>query len=180
MRFVVYATFLVVPLMLPIPGEAAAQNLPACNKQAITRNGNQITIGFEQLASIFNKNLKAAHSSFSNLRLSAEGSDKLKVSGMNNGKPVAIGDPLEVVSGNALKLHAQEILQNGTPEKGLMNLTGKTLADYAHFKDTQSLSTRDDDIYIHPDPLLNLSGRVIGVSLNHSSVILKFASQPCR
>lgn len=61
-----------------------------------------------------------------------------------------------------------------------MNLTGKDLADYAHFTDTQSLSARGNDIYIHPDPLLNLSGQVMGVWLNHSSVTLRFASQPCR
>jgi len=146
----------------------------------ITRNGNEITIGLEQLGNLFNKNLEAAHSNFSELRLTDPGGGKLKVSGMNNGKPVEIDGPLQVVSGGELKLHADQITQNGMPEKVLMDLTGKTLADYAHFKDTDILSARGNDLYIHPDPLLNLSADVIGVSLNNSSVALTFASQPCR
>ncbi|MGH9591341.1 MAG: hypothetical protein ACRD25_13160 [Terracidiphilus sp.] len=92
----------------------------------------------------------------------------------------SISGPLQAVGGGELELHADEILQNGTPEKGLMDLTGKNLADYAHFKNAQSLNTRDNDIYIHPDPLPNLSGQVTGVSLNDSSVTLRFSSQPCR
>src|SRR6185312_16793034 len=86
----------------------------------------------------------------------------------------------ECVSGGELKLHADEITQNGIPEKGLMDLTGKTLADYAHFKDTDILSAKGNDLYIHPDPLLNISGDVTNLSLDNSSVILRFASQPCR
>jgi len=180
MRFFGYAVFLAVPLMLPISTRVgAAQNLPACNEQAMTRQGNEITIGLNQLGNIFNKDLREAHSNFTELHLAA-GGGKLKVSGKNNGKPVEISGPLQVASGGALKLHADEILQNGTPEKGLMDLTGKTLADYAHFKDTQILSARGNDLYIHPDPLLNLSADVTGVSLTNSSVILRFASQPCR
>lgn len=181
MRFIVYAISIAMPLALPIAtGKAGAQNLPPCNRQAITRNGNEVMIGLEQLANLFNKDLKAAHSSFSDLRLANAGDGKLSVSGENNGKAVEIVGPLQVVSGGALKLHADKIVQNGDPEKGLMNLTGKTLADYAHFKNTQILSARDDDLYIHPDPLLKLSGEVTGVSLSNSSVTLGFASQPCR
>lgn len=181
MRVQVFAISLAIFLMPSIwMREAAAQNMPACNRQTMTRNGNEITIGLQQLSNIFNQDLKAAHSSFSELHLSAKGGDKLTVSGKNNGKPVEISGPLKVVSGGALKLHADEILQNRTPEKGLMDLTGKDLADYAHFKNTQSLSASGNDIYIHPDPLLNLSADVTGVSLNNSSVTLTFASQPCR
>ena len=84
------------------------------------------------------------------------------------------------MSGGELKLHADEIAQNGIPEKGLMDLTGKTLADYAHFKDTDILSAKGNDLYIHPDPLLNVSGDVTNLSLDNSSVTLRFVSQPCR
>ena len=79
-----------------------------------------------------------------------------------------------------LLLHAEEIKQNGDGEKGLMALTGKSLADYAHFTNTDILSARGNSLFIHPDPLLNVSGQVTGVSLNGSSVTLRFASQPCR
>lgn len=181
MRFVACTVFVAILLMLSISTrDAAAENVPTCNRQAITRHGNEITIGLEQLGKVFNQDLKEAHSSFSELQLTADGGDKLKVSGKNNGTPVEISGPLQVVSGGALKLHADEIVQNGTPEKVLMNLTGKDLADYAHFQNTDSLSARGNDIYIHPDPLLNLSGQVVGVWLNDSSVTLRFASEPCR
>lgn len=180
MRFAVYAASLAIPLILWIsPREAAAQNLPACNRQVMTRHGNEITIGLEQLSNIFNQDLKAAHCNFSEMRLTAAGGNKLKISGKNNGKPVEISGPLQVVSSGALKLHADKIMQNGNAEMGLMDLTGKDLADYAHFKNTQSLSASGNDIYIHPDPLLNVAGQVTGVSLNDSSVTLRFASQPC-
>jgi hypothetical protein len=181
MRFIACAISLAISFMLPIvTGKAAAQNLPPCNRQVITRNGNEITIGLEQLGNLFNTDLKTAHSNFSELRLTDAGSGKLKVSGMNNGKPVEISGPLQVVSGGELKLHADEITQNGIPEKGLMDLTGKTLADYAHFKDTDILSAKGNDLYIHPDPLLNISGDVTNLSLDNSSVTLRFASPPCR
>ena len=181
MRFMAYAISLAISLMLPIvAGKAAAQNLPSCNRQVMTRNGNEITIGLEQLGNLFDTDLKAAHSNFSELHLTDARGGKLKVSGINNGKPVQISGPLQVVSGGELKLHADEITQNGMPEKGLMDLTGKTLADYAHFKDTDVLSAKGNDLYIHPDPLLNISGDVTNLSLNNSSVTLRFASQPCR
>lgn len=181
MRFAVYAIATAILLMLSFSTlKVRAQNVPACNRQVINRDGNEITIGLEQLSNVFNKELRAAHSSFSELHVSAQGGDKLEVSGKNNGKPVEISGPLQVVSGGALKLHADEVMQNGTPEKGLMDLTGKDLADYAHFNNTQSLSARGNDIYIHPDPLLNVSGQVTGVSLSDSSVTISFASQPCR
>lgn len=181
MRIVAYAISLAVSLSLPFSMRgAAAQNLPACNRRVMARNGNEIMIGFEQLSNIFNRDLSAAHSTFSDLALSAGGSNKLTVSGKNNGTPVSISGPLQAVSGGALRLHADKIVQNGDPEKGLMSLTGKSLADFAHFKNTDILSARGDDIFIHPDPLLNLSGQVTGVSLNDSKVTLIFASQPCR
>ena len=182
MRFAVYAiAAAILPMLSFSTLEAPAQNdAPTCNRQVITRHGNEITIGLEQLGDVFNQNLKAAHSSFSEPHLSAGCGDKPKVSGKNNGKPVEIGGPLQVVSGGALKLHANEIMRNGTPEKGPMDLTGKDLADYAHFKKPQSLSARGNDIYIHPDPLPNVSGQVTDVSLNDSSVTISVASQPCR
>lgn len=89
---------------------------PATGK--ITRHGNGITIGLEQLSNIFIQDLNAAHSSFSELQLSTPGGDTLKVSGKNNGKAVEISGPMQVVNGGALKLHADQIVQNGTPEKG--------------------------------------------------------------
>ncbi|HEX8713898.1 MAG TPA: hypothetical protein VF730_18640 [Terracidiphilus sp.] len=144
------------------------------------RQGNEITIGLQQLNNIFNQDLKAAHSQFSDLHLSSAGGDKLKVSGKNNGTPVEISGPLEAAGNGAVRLHAEEIKQNGDGEKGLMALTGKSLADYAHFTNTDILSARGNSLFIHPDPLLNVSGQVTGVSLNGSSVTLRFASQPCR
>jgi hypothetical protein len=180
-RIALYAIFFTIPLLLPLSARGiAAQNLPACRAQLMTRHGNEITIGLQQLSNVFNQQLRAAHSTFTDLRLSAEGGNKLKVSGKNNGTPVSISGPLQAVGNGALKLHADQIVQNGTPEKALMGLTGKNLADYAHFKNTDSLSTQGNNIFIHPDPLLNVSGRVTGVSLNGSTVTLRFASQPCR
>jgi hypothetical protein len=106
--------------------------------------------------------LSGAHSSFSNLRPSAEGGNKLKVSGKNSGTQVVISGPLQAAGNGTLRLHADQIAQNGTPEKGLMGLAGKNLADYAHFKNTQSLCAQGNSIYIHPDPLQHLSGRACG------------------
>lgn len=181
MRVVVCVAALGIFLVMLISARrAAAENAPPCNRQLLTRHGNEITIGLEQLSEIFNQDLKAAHSNFSDLRLTAEGGDKLKVEGKNNGTSVEISGPLETAGNGALKLHADEIKQNGDGEKGLMAITGKTLADYAHFQNTDSLSSRGNDIFIHPNPLLNLSGQVTGVSLSNTSVTLRFASQPCR
>lgn len=181
MRIVVRAIALAVSLMLPVAvRRAAAENVPACNRQVMTRHGNEITIGLEQLGNIFNQNLKAAHSQFRDLRLTAEGGDKLQLSGKNNGTPVEISGPLQPADDGAVRLHADEIKQNGDGEKGLMTLSGKTLADFANFQNNDSLSSRGNDIFIHPDPLLHLRGRVTGVSLSNSSVTLRFASQPCR
>jgi hypothetical protein len=181
MRFVACALFLTIPLMLSMSARRArAQNLPSCNRQVMTLHGNEITIGLEQLSKIIDQNLKGAHSQFSELNLTAEGDNKLKVSGKNNGTPVEIIGPLEVESGGALKLHADKILQNGNPEKGLMALTGKSLADYAHFSYNEVVSAQGNNLFIHPDPLLNLSADATGVSLDGSSLTLTFASQPCR
>ena len=181
MRIALYTIFFTIPLLLTLSVRGiAAQTLPSCNAQIMKRQGNQITIGLQQLSNVFKKQLGAAHSSFTDLRLSAEGGNKLKVSGKNNGTPVSISGPLQAVGNGSLKLHADQIVQNGTPEKGLMGLTGKNLADYANFKNTDSLSAKGNNIYIHPDPLLNLAADVTGVSLNGSNVILTFASQPCR
>lgn len=181
MRVVVCATALAISLvMLLWTQRATAENVPECNRQVMTPHGNEITIRLEQLSQIFNQDLKAARSPFSDLRLTAAGGNKLKVDGKNNGTPVEISGPLEVAGNGALKLHADQIKQNGDGEKGLMAITGKTLADFAHFQNTDALSSRDNDIFIHPDPLLNLSGQVTGVSLNDSSVTLTYASQPCR
>lgn len=181
MRFLVYAIALATSAVLPVSAQrAAAEQMPACNRQVMTRRGNEITIGLEQLSRIFNQDLKAAHSPFSDLRLTSAGGEKLTVDGKNNGTPVEISGPLEAAGNGAVRLHADEIKQNGDGEKGLMTLTGKTLADFAHFQNTDSLSSRGNDIFIHPDPLLNLSGEVTGVSLSNSSVTLRFASQPCR
>lgn len=181
MRIALYAIFFTIPLLLPLSARGIApQGLPVCKAQGMTRHGNDVIIGLQQLSNIFNKQLSAAHSNFTDLHLSAQGGDKLMVSGKNNGTPVSISGPLQAAGNGSLKLHADQIVQNGTPEKGLMDLTGKDLADFAHFTNTQSLSARGNDIFIHPDPLLNLSGRVTGVSLKGSNVILQFASQPCR
>lgn len=158
---------------------AAAQNLPACDTQRMTRNGDQITIGLQQLSDLFNQKLSAAHSKFTDLRLTNQGGNKLKVSGKNNGTPISISGPVQAAQG-AVKLHADHIVQNGSHEKGLMDLFGKDLADYANFKKTPSLSAKGNDLYLHPDPLLNVSGAVTGVSLAANNVTLTFASQPCR
>lgn len=178
MRFPGCAISLMLGLVLSgsVP-QAAAQRLPICNTREMVRHGNRITIGFQQLANIFNRNLAANHSSFSNLHLSSDG-NKLRVSGNNNGKPVSIVGPLQPAEGGKVMLRADQIVQNGSPEKGLMGLFGKELSDY--FKNTPSVSARGNNILIRPDLLLNLSGRVTGVSLNNSGVTLQFASQPCR
>lgn len=179
MRFPGCAIFLMLLLVLSAPvSQAAAQRLPGCNTREMVRHGNRISIGFQQLGNIFNRNLAANHSTFSNLQLSTEGGDKLKVSGNNNGKPVSIIGPLQPAGGGTVMLRADQIVQNGSPEKGLMGLFGKDLSDY--FKNTPSVSARGDNILIRPDLLLNLSGRVTGVSLDNSGVTLQFASQPCR
>ena len=181
MRFLVCAIALAISLALPVSARrTAAEDIPACNRQVITRHGDEITIGLQQLSNIFNQDLKAAHSPFSDLRLTAAGGDKLTVDGKNNGTPVEISGPLEATSNGVVRLHADQIKQNGDGKKGLMTLTGKTLADFAHFQNTDSLSSRDNDIFIHADRLLNLSGQVSGVWLDNSNVTLKFASQPCR
>lgn len=181
MRIVVCAIALAISLMVPVAARrAAAESVPACNRQVMTRHGNEITIGLEQLGNIFNQNLKAAHSQFSDLRLTAEDGNKLRVSGENNGTPVEISGPLQPGDDGAVRLHADEIKQNGDGEKGLMMLSGKTLADFANFQNNDSLSSRGNDIFIYPDPLLNVSGQVTGVSLDGSSVTLTFTSQPCK
>lgn len=168
---------LVLVLSTPV-SQATAQRLPVCHTREMVRNGNRITIGFQQLANIFNRNLAANHSSFSNLSLSSEGGNRLKVSGNNSGKPVSIVGPLQPAGGGTVMLRADQIIQNGSPEKGLMGLFGKQLSDY--FKNTPSISARGDNILIRPDLLLQLSGRVTGVSLDNSGVTLQFDSQPCR
>lgn len=179
MRLVAGAIFFATALIFSASIKpAVAEHLPACNAQGMMRHGNQIMIGFDQLSNIFNRNLKVNHSTFSDLHLSSEDGSKLKVSGKNNGTPVSIVGPLQLAEGGVVRLHADQILQNGSPEKGLMGFFGKDLADY--FKNTPSVSARGNDILIRPDLLLNLSGRVTGVSLNHSSVTLNFASPPCR
>lgn len=157
----------------------AAQNLPACNTQLMTRNGNQITVGLQQLNDLFNRKLRAAHSKFTDLQLADQGGNRLKISGKNNGTPMSISGPLQAANG-AVKLHADHIVRNGSHEKGLMDLFGKDLADYANFKKTSSLSAKGNDLYLHPDPLLKVSGAVTAVSLDKAGITLKFASQPCR
>jgi hypothetical protein len=172
--------FMIALIFLISPRQSAGQGVPVCNMRVMARKGNEVTIGLQQLSQIFNRQLKAAHSNFSNLRLSAQGNGKLKVSGINNGTPVSISGPLQTAGNGTLKLHADQIVRNGTPEMGLMSLVGKDLADYAHFKNTDSLSAQGNNIYIHPGPLLNVSGQVTGVSLTNSNVTLRFASRPCR
>jgi len=179
MRFPGCAISLILVLILSAPvSQATAQRLPVCNTREMVRNGNRITIGFQQLANTFNRNLAANRSTFSDLHLSSEGGNKLRVSGNNNGKPVSIVGPLQPAEGGNVVLRADQIVQNGSPEKGLMGLFGKELSDY--FKNTPSVNARGDNILIRPDLLLNLSGRVTGVSLDNSGVTLQFASQPCR
>lgn len=175
--FAIGCAMLFIP-WLPAP-RVGAQTLPACDTQIMTRNGNQITIGLQQLSALFNQKLSAAHSKFTDLRLTSQGGNKLKVSGKNNGTPISISGPLQAAQG-AVKLHADHIVQNGSHEKGVMDLFGKNLADFANFKKAPSLSAKGNDLYLHPDPLLNVSGDVTGVSLNAAGVTLKFASQPCR
>src|SRR6185312_15580164 len=100
MRFPGFVISLTIVLVLSAPvSQATAQRPPVCHTREMVRNGNRITIGFQQLANIFNRNLAANHSSFSNLSLSSEGGNRLKVSGNNNGKPVSIVGPLQPAGG---------------------------------------------------------------------------------
>lgn len=98
----------------------------------------------------------------------------------NNGTPVEISGPLQADGGGAVRLHADQIRQNGDGEKALMALIGKSLADYAHFQNNDALSAQGNSLYIYPDLLLNLSGPVTGVTLEDTSMTLIFASQPCQ
>lgn len=55
-------------------------------------------MSLSRLSEHFNQRLQAAHSDLRNLRLSAEGADKLKISGEKNGQPVSISGPLTPTS----------------------------------------------------------------------------------
>ncbi|MGA7522523.1 MAG: hypothetical protein WBW84_08565 [Acidobacteriaceae bacterium] len=145
-----FAILLILSLSTP---RAAAQDLPACNAHLMTRHGNEITIGLQQLSDLFNQKLNGAHSHFSDLHLTVESGRTLKVSLRKNGTPISISGPLRPVSSGAVKLHARHIQRNGHHEKGLMDLFGRNLADYAHFSKTQTLSANKNNLYIHPDPI---------------------------
>lgn len=181
MRIFVCAISVAMVLMLPPSmARAAARQTPSCNTQLMKRNGAEITVRLQQLTEVFNQKLRRSGSDFSDLQLTSEGHNELKVSVRQNGKTISISGPLEAASSGAIKLHANKIVRDGTNEKGLMDIFGKDLANYAHFSKTPSLSAQGNNLFIHPDPLLNVSGKVIGLSLNKSHIILKFASRPCQ
>lgn len=181
MRILISAISAGILVMATLAGSpAAGQDLPACNTELMARHGNEITMGLQQLSDMAGKKLRAAGSNFSDLKLAAGHGNRLTISGKKNGNAISISGPLHPMSSGAVKLHADHIVKNGDHDKGLMDFFGKDLADYAHFNKTQILSAQGNNLLIHPDPLLNVSGDVTGVWLRDSKITLKFRSQPCR
>lgn len=157
-----------------------AANLPACNSQILTRHGREVSMNLSQLSNTFNQKLKASHSHFTDLHLSAQRENTLQVSGKDKGQPMSITGPLRTNSSGGLQLHADQITRNGAPVGDIMGFLGETLSDYVTAKDSPSLSVQGSNLDIHVDKLLNLSGRVKNVRLRGSTLKMRFASQPCQ
>ena len=157
-----------------------AGSMPACSSRLYSRHGTQLEMSLAKLSEHFNQRLQAAHSNLQNLRLEAEGTDKLTISGEKNGQPVSISGPLMPTPSGGLQLHATAITRNGTPEKGVMDLFGKNLSDFVKTNDTPSLSATGNNLEINVDRLLGVAGHVTGVQLHGSQIEMQFASQPCQ
>lgn len=181
MRASIYAVCFGVMLIVSASATMAAarRSLPTCDAQIMQRQGRNITIRLDALSKELNGRLTAAHSNFSDLRLTSDGS-KLQVSGKKNGTPISISGPLTVTGKGLLQLHANHIHKNGSGVEGIMSLFGENLSDYVNLKKTQSMSVKGNNLRINPDKLLGLRGRATKVKLQPSSVELRFAAQPCQ
>lgn len=158
---------------------AANRNLPACDTQVLTRQGNNISIGLDALSKRLNGKLSKAHSHFSQLQLTSEGGN-LKIAGKKDGTPMSISGPLQVTGNGRLQVHANQIHDGGAGVKGIMGIFGKNLSDYVNLKKTGSMSVQGNNLRINPDKLLDLHGRATEVKLKKSSIEMRFASQPCQ
>lgn len=158
---------------------AISANLPACNTHVLTRHGKEASIKLSRLSKVFNRKLRAAHSHFSDLNLSIQGKNTLHVSGKDKGQPMSITGPLRAHSGG-LRLHARQVTRNGVPVEELVGLFGQELSDYVNAQRSPSLSIDGNNLDIHIDKLLDLSGRVTSVKLQGSTLKMRFASQPCQ
>lgn len=174
------AIAMIFTFSISIHASGGAASIPNCDANLIHRHGNEITVGLQQLRDRFNEQLRKNGSGFTDLQFTGQGHNKLKVSARQSGHTIAISGTLHVTSRGTIRLHANKILKDGNNEKGMMDLFGKDLANYAQFNKTPALSTKGNDLIIRPDPLLNLSGKVTELSLTQSRLTLKFALQPCR
>lgn len=158
----------------------SAGNLPACNSRFFTHQGNRIQMSLSSLAQRFNQRLRAAHANFQNLRLITKGPNQLEVSGEKNGQPASVIGRLTPTRSGGLQLHADQIMRNGKPVKGAMDLFGKDLAGSVNLRNTPSLSASGNNLEIDVDSLLGVAGHVTNVHLQTSQIEMKFASPPCR
>ena len=154
--------------------------LPSCRTNLFSRHGDRIDITLNSLEHIINQRVESSHSHFTDLQLSAEGNDALKISGRKDDTPMSISGPVKVSSDGRVVVHAAHITKNGTGVKSMMDLFGKDLADYVDLKGTKAISVKDDDLRIDPRRLLHVAGQVKSVRLTGSGVEMVFASQPCR
>lgn len=175
---VVPAGILLASIMMLLP--AVAEQLPACNRQVLTRHGNSINVSMSGLTRKFNQQLEQAHSHFSNLQLSPEGNNELQVSGEKDGTPMSISGPLKVTSDGEVELQAKHIKKNGSGVKGVMDLFGQNLSDHLNLKSTRSLRVDGDNLVINQDTLLGVRGDVTDVQVHNSGIKLHFAAPPCR
>lgn len=161
-------------------GAAFGAGLPSCRTNVFSRRGDQIEIGLNSLEHIINQRVESSHSHFTDLQLSVEGEDALKISGRKDSTSMSISGPVKVSSDGRIVVHAAHITKNGSGVKSMMDLFGKDLADYVDLKGTKAISVKDDDLRIDPGKLLHVAGRVKDVRLTGSAVEMVFASQPCR
>jgi len=159
---------------------AIAQNLPRCNSQLLTRQGNHISMSAHALSNVLNRRLAAAGSEYHNLLLVPQANNRLRVAAIKNGDTVSIVGPVQTTDHGEVQIHAEKILKNGAPMKGFMDLFGQDLGDRMHPKDPSILNVQGNDLIIHPDPLLGLRGQATGVQLVGSRIEMQFASPPCR
>lgn len=160
-------------------GFASGGTLPRCDTQVLTHQGRQITMSTSALSRVMNQRLSRAHSHFSDIRLSPQGGNKLKVSGKKDGTPMAISGPLKVENGQIV-LQADHITKNGSGEMVLMTLFGKTLSDYLNLQKTPNLTVDGNNLRLNPDGLLGVRGDLKAVRIEGSNLHMDFASVPCR
>lgn len=154
--------------------------LPACNSQILTRRGDTVSILLPALARLLNHGLHAADYQFHNLQLTAPSPAHLKVSLQRKGEKFTLTGPLTVTPRGVLRLHAVHITENGSGVNGLMGLFGQDLSDYLKLQRSRAMRVRQNDLFIYPDRLLHLHGKVKAIDLSGQRLRLHYASQPCR